>query len=261
MNRRNLLLGLGGVLLAPGARAFDLSSVLEARAGSLPLLLTVPHDGGDLLGMFTNRTKGATVRDAGTRDLAERVADLMQQQTGRGPYLVIARFSRKQIDANRPEAEALESAGLLPAYTAYHAQVAAYVAEIREKYPAGGLLVDVHGQSDDPSTTFRGTRSGLTATRLLNRFGPVALQGERSITGILAAKGYAVNPPPDAQGLWEDPRFSGGYTVATYGSHRPDGIDAIQLEFGRQHRASARLAEDFTAALLEFMASHDLIAR
>ena len=47
----------------------------------------------------------------------------------------------------------------------------------------------------------------------------------------------------------------------SFGSEVPEGIDAIQLEFGRQHRASSRLAEDLAAALSGFMASHALIAR
>ena len=169
MIRRHLLILLA-TLLPSLAAAYDASAVLEARAGSLPLLLTVPHDGNNFLGFYPSRTQGATVRDVGTR-------------------------------------------------------------------------------------------AGLTASRLLGRFGPSALQGANSITGLLAARGYTVNPAPDAPDLKEDPRYAGGYTVFAYGSHRPEGIDAIQLEFGRQHRASSRLAEDLAAALSGFMASHALIAR
>ena len=259
-----LVSGLVAILTAACpmlAAAYEPSAAIDASSGSLPLLLTVPHDGGDFLSFSPHRTRGATVRDAGTRALAERVADLLQQQTGRRPYLVIAKFSRKQLDANRPEAEALESADLLPAYRTYHDQVAAFVAELRRKHPQGALLVDVHGQSDDPGTTFRGTRAGLTASRLVQRFGPSSLQGRHSLLGLLAAQGYQVDPVPDAPSLREDPRFSGGHTVFTYGSHRPEGIDAIQLEFGRQHRADPRLAEHLAAALVGFMSHHGLIDR
>ena len=154
--------------------------------------------------------------------------------------------------------DAVESVGLLPAYRAYHKQVAAYVAELRARFPGGALLIDVHGQAFEPATTFRGTRAGLTATRLVDRFGPAALQGSNSITGILAARGYGVHPLPDAPTLREEPRFAGGHTVFAYGSHRPDGIDAIQLEFGRQHRADARLPEDLASAIVGFMKHHGL---
>lgn len=117
----------------------------------------------------------------------------------------------------------------------------------------------MHGQSDDPDITFRGTRAGLTAKVLLSRFGPAALQGDNSITGVLAAKGYPVHPKPGADSLREDPRFAGGYTVFSYGSQHPEGIDAIQLEFGSKHRANPRLAEDLTDALVVFMTQHAIL--
>ena len=248
--------------LTPGiSKAYDAKSLVVASKGTLPLILSVPHDGGEYLGLLPVRKKGAVVRDAGTRDLAERVASILEARTGKRPYLVIALFSRKYLDANRSEQDAMESDDALPAYKAYHEQIAAYISDVKAKFPAGALLVDVHGQSDDPNTTFRGTRSGLTTKALLARHGQPSLQGDKSITGVLASKGYPVNPPAGAETLREDPRFAGGYTVATYGSHRPEGIDAIQLEFGKNHRANERLAEDLAEALTVFMTEYALFPR
>jgi N-formylglutamate amidohydrolase len=124
----------------------------------------------------------------------------------------------------------------------------------------GPLLVDVHGQSQDPETTFRGTRAGVTTRALLGRHGQAAIQGVNSVVGVLAAKGYAVHPPADAQSLVEDPRYSGGFTVFQYGSHKARGIDAIQLEFGKNHRAQAHLAQDFAEALIVFMTQYGLLS-
>lgn len=244
-----LLLALLGV----AAQACDGPCMVFASGGDLPLILTVPHDGAEALGVLAVRTTGTVLRDAGTRELAERVAALLEQRTGKRPYLVVARFSRKYLDANRPETEAMESPQALPAYRAYHAQIADYVAEIKARFPAGALLVDVHGQSQEPATTFRGTRAGLTARALLRRFGPSALQGGNSITGVLAARGYQVNPETDAASLREDPRYAGGYTVFTHGSQHAEGIDAIQLEFGASQRANPKLADDLSDALLIFL--------
>lgn len=50
-------------------------------------------------------------------------------------------------------------------------------------------------------------------------------------------------------------RYTGGHTAQTYGSHRTNGIDAIQLEFGSQLRARANLdktAGDLAAAIAIF---------
>jgi len=174
--------------LAPTATsAYDASGMVVASKGTMPLILTVPHDGGEFLGLMPVRKKGAIARDAGTRELAERTASILEAKTGKRPYLVIALFSRKYLDANRAQSEAMESDDALPAYKAYHDHIAAYVAEVKEKFPAGSVLLDVHGQSDDPNTTFRGTRSGLTAKRLLSRAGQSCLQGDQSIAGVLAA--------------------------------------------------------------------------
>ena len=256
------LLLLPMVLMAPSAAwSYDAQSLVIASRGTLPLILTVPHDGGEFLGLTPVRKTGVQVRDTGTQPLAERVAAALESRLGKRPYLVIARFSRKFLDANRSEAEAMESEDALPAYRAYHDAVSAYVAEIKTAFPGGALLLDVHGQSQEPDTTFRGTRGGLTSKRLLAQFGPAALQGGNSIIGVLATKGYAVNPPIGAENLREDPRYAGGYTVFHYGSQRAAGIDAIQLEFGKKHRDNARLPDDLAEALIVFMTHHGLLPK
>ena len=107
---------------------------------------------------------------------------------------------------------------------------------------------------------FRGTHAGLTTKTLLSRFGRASIQGEKSIIGVLAAKGYTVNPAVNVESLREDPRFAGGYTVFNYGSQHPEGIDAIQLEFGKNQRESKRLAEDLADALLVFMAQYQFLS-
>lgn len=258
---RAALLLLLLAILPHASFAYDAQSLIVASKGTLPLILTVPHDGGDFVGLVPVRTKGALMRDAGTRELAERVAILIEERIGKRPYLVIAKFSRKYLDANRPEQEAMQSEQAMPAYKAYHDQIASYVAEVKGRFPGGSLLVDVHGQSDDPNTTFRGTRAGLTTESLLSRFGPSALQGDKSITGVLATRGYQVHPTTGADTLREDSRFAGGYTVFSYGSNRPAGMDAIQLEFGKEHRTNPRLAQDLTESLLVFMTEYGLIPK
>ena len=241
------------------AHADNAAGMVSATPGGLPLLLTAPHGGTAALAGVPARTQGVVLRDAGTAELAEQVADTLQARTGLRPCLVIARFARKFLDANRSQDEAMASAEALPAYRAYHGQIAAYVAELRARHPQGALLLDVHGQSQAPATVFRGTRGGLTARRLLQKFGPTALQGEPSLIGQLAARGHDVHPAVGGTSLREDPRYSGGYTVATYGSQHAEGIDAIQLEFGSHQRNQPGLARDVAEALLHFMRHHGLL--
>lgn len=255
-----LLPALVPTLVPTTAAANDAAALVIHQPGNLPLVLTVPHDGDQPVGFTPVRRQGTTVRDIGTRPVAEQVADLLAQQLGQRPCVVIARFSRRFVDANRSEAEALESDSALPAYRAYHAAVASCVAQARAQHPQGALLVDVHGQGQEPTVLFRGTRGGLTTRALLDRLGPAALQGPDSLIGRLAAKGYTVHPSVGSDSLREDPRFAGGHTVATYGSHQPDGIDAIQLELGRDQRQNPQLPKDLADALAAVLRQQGTLA-
>ena len=69
--------------------------------------------------------------------------------------------------------------------------------------------------------------------------------------------GYAILPANDAAPTdrVEAKNYSGGHTVEIYGSNRTDGIDAIQLEFGRDLREGAALdktAKDTAQAIAVF---------
>jgi N-formylglutamate amidohydrolase len=104
--------------------------------------------------------------------------------------VVAVRFSRKYIDANRAEADAFDAPEAKPAYDAYHGHIRRFVAEIGERFPQGGVLIDVHGQSEDPGVVHRGTRNGRTVAGLLRRHGEEALVGPRSVLGVVQGKGY-----------------------------------------------------------------------
>jgi N-formylglutamate amidohydrolase len=56
-------------------------------------------------------------------------------------------------------------------------------------------------------------------------------------------------------GTSENGGYSGGYTVGTYGSNTPDGIDAVQMEFGSKYRQNAtvdKAAQDAGKAIAGF---------
>jgi hypothetical protein len=133
------------------------------------------------------------------------------------------------------------------------------VDEIRTRYPDGSIMIDVHGQSADPNRIYRGTRDGLTVTRLLSRRGQEALIGPDSVFGQLSQAGYDVFPPNTPVGdPPEDARW-GGYTVGLYGSHNPDGIDAMQIESGlnfRQMDTIDTLREELTKAIVTFYTAY-----
>jgi hypothetical protein len=103
--------------------------------------------------------------------------------------MVIAAFHRRYIDANRSEAEAYEHLDARPHYLAYHQSARRFVSEIREQYPEGALLLDIHGQAQDPGRVHRGTNNGRSVTRLLGRYGEAALMGPNSVFGNYRQQG------------------------------------------------------------------------
>jgi N-formylglutamate amidohydrolase len=256
-------------LLASPARAADdaPADLVLAREGTLPIIITAPHGGREAIpGVAPRDTRGkpsggrgfVTVVDTGTDRLALGIAAEIKARTGKEPYLVIAKFGRKYVDPNRPPEIGVESSAARPYYDYYHQAVRRFIDEIRSKYPAG-LLVDVHGQKKDPRVVMRGTQNGRTVTRLLERAGASAVTGPSGIFGALAANGFEPYPANDVPpaGTGENGGYSGGYTVGTYGSHTPDGIDAVQMEFGTRYRqkpavdASAQAAGKAIAAFYD----------
>jgi N-formylglutamate amidohydrolase len=229
---------------------------LVVWAGMLPIILAAPHGGRQAIpGVPLRRGVGVpqftTERDNNTAELAELVAGKINERLGAKPFLVIARFERKYVDANRAETAAFESADAKPYYDAYHQAIEGAASFVRRSWSTG-LLLDLHGQQAQVDTIFRGTDNGRSIAALERRFGRIALTGPKSILGQLAAKGYKIEP---GAGSDRERRYTGGYTTRTYGSHRGTRIDAIQLEFGANLRAKnnlERTAGDLAEAIEVF---------
>lgn len=234
---------------------------LTVWPGMLPIILAAPHGGRLAIpGVAARRGIGVpqftTERDNNTAELAELVAVKISERLAAKPFLVIARFERKYIDANRADAVAYESASAKPHYDAYHQALEAASHKIRQSWNAG-LLLDIHGQGAAADTIFRGTDNGKSVSALQQRFGREALTGPKSILGQLALKGYKIDPPGEAND--RERRYTGGYTTRTYGSQRGSRIDAIQLEFGTNLRSRnnlERTANDLAEAIEIFVKTY-----
>jgi N-formylglutamate amidohydrolase len=237
--------------------AVEAERLLTLTTGNLPLVLVAPHGGREPIpGIGIRQGTGVpqfkTGRDHNTAELAEAIALKLGEMSGAKPFLVIARFDRKYIDANRPSIDAYEAVEAQPYYTAFHNALDEACKQIRQVW-GRGLLLDIHGQAAEANVIFRGTRHGKSVTDLVRRFGQQAMTGPHSVLGQLALRGYKILP--DASVNDRESRYSGGHTAQTYGSHRAAGIDAIQLEFGTRLRARDnvdRTATDVAAAIRVF---------
>lgn len=257
---RRFFSALPGLLFTATAAFAQAPEPVHTAAGELPVILTAPHGGLQAVPDCPVRSPAGsrfvTRSDARTDRLTRGIADELKRLTGKAPYLVIANFHRRYIDANRPVAEAYAAPGCAAAYDGYHAAIRRHIDDIRMRFPHA-LLLDIHGQAAYRDAILRGTRNGTTVRALLARAGAPSLTGPDSVFGRFAMMGYAIVPDNDTDPLdrVEAPDYSGGHTVNRYGSHRPDGIDAIQLEFGLDLRDVAlidKTARDTAQAIAVF---------
>jgi N-formylglutamate amidohydrolase len=253
---------------ATGEAVSDLEVLVEVRRGELPIILSAPHGGTlQIQGVPPRQGKGMKEgpsgffigRDGGTTELASELADAIEQRMGKRPYMVLSKVHRKYLDPNRPPEIAYEDPDATPVYQRYHGSLGTFSREILQKYRSG-LLLDIHGQGTSKSTVYRGTGNGKTVTRLRERFGEQSHSGEESFFGMLHELGWQVHPYP-ADGK-EQSGFTGGYIVQTHGSHRPEGVDAIQLEFGADYRDKAnrkKIARELAEAVEDYLTEYVLI--
>ena len=232
------------------------------QRGDLPIILTAPHGGVKRIPDIPNRTgEGVamfvTVLDDGTLELAQEVSDALFALLGARPYLVVADFTRKQIDANRSRdgrERGVEVVAARPYYDFYHGKIREYIDAVKKQFGQRAILVDIHGQGVDAKTVYRGTQNRQTVRALLARNAEASLTGPNSILGVLEQKGNIIFPRNNDLLTPEHRIFAGGYTVRHYGSNNQNGIDALQLENGwvLRREGRARFAQELAQAIAQF---------
>lgn len=254
------LLGASAQTTPPRTPATHPTTLVSATSGDLPVLLTAPHGGRLRVPGVETRTGAGVPAKRGAKTnfslafdrnsdlVALALADEIEARTGKRPYLVVAGFSRRYADANRPPAEAYESPLARPVYDEYHGAVAAYRTEILARF-GRGILIDLHGHGGDPVALIRGTADWQTVRNLVETFGKDAVTGPGGLLGPLAGlEGLKLVPLNDDNDARENPSLNGGYTVRHYGSFAGGNFDAIQFELGNALRAYDRF--DLTARRL-----------
>ena len=242
------------------ARRSATPDLIIFQQGDLPVVISAPH-GGSLPfpgveprkgeGMEAGPAGFRVVRDGGTEELALEVARQLAVRMQGTPSFVISRVHRRYVDFNRPPNIAVEDPRARVVYDQYHAALGDAVRAIREKHPTG-LLIDIHGQGTSAATAYRGTSNGRTVSGLKSKIGEQFFHGPTSLPGLLKKRGWTVHPDPfDGK---EQAGFTGGYIVKTYGSHQPEGIDAIQWELGADYRKTSvreRVAKELADSIAE----------
>ena len=212
---------------------YTVRRLVARHQGVLPVILTAPHGGDEKPPGVSERTGTKTPagcefeknQDNFTRTIVRGLAQVLFDVFGQAPYVVFANFGRAFIDANRSVECAFEDQDARPFYDEYHNSIRSFVSEIRADNGGLGLLFDIHGTTlvtGDPADLYLGTLNGESISSLLNR-DPLAMSRSRSLAGSLRHQGYVVSAKTPET-------IRGGFTLETYGSSTPDGLDAIQIE-------------------------------
>lgn len=254
---------LAGIVYLPLAGvAAGPDDYVTIEEGTLPLILTAPHDGtvrpeGVPVRQRKDLPAFVTVRDTRAAPLTLEIAKGIERRLGHKPHVVLMKVSRRYVDANRAAGLAYESDVGKAAYDAFHGAVRRACEEIADEHGTG-LLVDVHGQKSERHAIIRGTRNGNSMFTASQRLG---LDAPRDLSRRLESAGFKMLPPPSTNA--RETMFTGGYITTAYGQAPNFAIDAVQLEFGSDLRAKValeRTGNGVAEALATFLAEHYLEA-
>src|SRR5262245_61864778 len=180
-------------------------NLVSRHPGTLPVILCCPHGGSEQPEGVPERAGSdpdcrpiSKRRDNHTLEITTRVAQRILDVFGEAPYVVIAEFHRKYIDANRERKCAFEVPAAQKYYDEYHNTIRSFVDDVRVETGGVGLLFDIHGTlviPEDEADLYLGTDNKKTVARLL-QFDPQALWRRRGLRGFLGpeAAGYVISP-------------------------------------------------------------------
>lgn len=208
---------------------FTVRNLVSTKAGTLPILLTCPHDGTEHP-IGVDERQRSNLRpdcpvsqfnkdpDLFTSDITIGVAERIFALTNEWPYVVVFNSHRKYIDANREKKCGCEVSEAELYYDEYHSRIAQFAQEIRTNRICSNRLVflfDFHGKDDNASDISVGTRNKGTIQQLVEFNPGWGWDYKYGLNSLLIKKGYTISPGSPCEE--DDPKFFGGYTVKEHG--------------------------------------------
>src|SRR5215213_4507627 len=152
------------------ALTYESALLVDRLRGTLPMLLACGHDGTEQPAEVPPRSGEELParcafnpsRDRHVASLARAMAEQLRTRVGETPYVAIATFRRRYIDANRSADCAFETSAAQTFYDEYDAVLRGFVDEIRAGNDGIGLLLDLHGsmrREDAPADVYVGTEN------------------------------------------------------------------------------------------------------
>jgi hypothetical protein len=258
----------------PSAPQVSTSGYVKYWPGTLPIVVSVPHDGAVMPQDIPDRTEGVTVRDTHSRALADAIRAALIKKFGQAPHLIVCELSRKKVDCNRELAIATQGhPKAIQAWQEFHRFIDTAEQSVLAKTPHG-LYLDIHSHAHpnkrieigyllkpadlkltdhelDTDVRLR-ARSSIRALGSVTPTGFAELvRGQTSLGGLLEARGLAAVPSPKQTLTAGEPYFNGAYAITAHGSRDKAQLDGIQLEVPVQMRATAESRAATARALAE----------
>ena len=273
--------GAGGTYAIFGAKGFS-----KYVQGTLPVVLSSPHDGPLKPASIPDRTYGVTGNDSNSRPTTWLVARELALATGRMPHVVVNRLARIKLDANREIKEAAQgNADAEQAYKEFQGAIVQATGDLKLRC-GKGLYIDMHtnGHSEAwlelgyriSAKELSGKNADLDAAAVVNKSSlrslaswsgtkhAQLLRGPKSLGALLSAKGIKVVPSPKYPHPAGGGYFSGGYNTKQHSSALGGSVDGVQVEthFSMMNTETKRqaYAKHLAAAILVWLKEHYGIA-
>lgn len=237
----------------PGQSYFGRNQYIEYIAGNSPYIMSAPHGGSLTPSEIPDRTRGETVTDSNTRELARAVGAAVYAREGKYPHIIICHLKRTKLDANRDLSEALEGSNpyAIQAWKEFQSFIDTAKQTVIREY-GKGFYVDIHGHGHEiqrlelgyllssfslslsdnslnggsygTSSSIRTLipTSGITFSQLL--------RGPNSFGSMFESRGFPAVPSATQPNPGSALYFSGGYNTARHGSSAGGQISGVQIE-------------------------------
>ncbi|MBN1801343.1 MAG: N-formylglutamate amidohydrolase [Candidatus Lokiarchaeota archaeon] len=225
----------------------DMNRYVHCEQGSIPIILSVPHDGRIECENIPKRTSGILGFDKGTMKLAKDLTDwfvkISQERIGKShtPSQVVSKIRRSQIDLNRSPNQAFYEKSDIASkiFKKYHDTIRNITTENISKHGIS-ILIDIHGfESHKRPPGFRDVDVILGTDNLKSFYSEdiPKLQWNNTIRGKLIRKFLKLGVPIAPGNPWEEEIvLKGGYIVQEHGASNNPRSRAIQIEFSDRLR-------------------------
>lgn len=252
----------------PGQSYFGRNEYIEYIAGNAPVIFTAPHGGALRPASIPDRTATAcggaatSVTDGNTVELARALQSRFFSRFGTYPHIVISHLSRRKLDPNREQTEAVcGNTEASEAFTQWHAFIDRAKQAVLDA-SGRGWYMDIHGhghpiarlelgyliadadlnRSDaelDASAAFEQRASILTLSQRAPASFAALLRGPMSLGSLYAASGFpsipsAADPSPNGTDYFDGGtntlRHTCSTRAGTAGGTAGGQICGVQLE-------------------------------